>query len=349
MAKHLSRNSKKQKKKKDKSHADTKPSPTMPQVRLRGSQQASPRSDIHRVNVIYQIRTNRVSKLQTQDTITTEAAPATEQPTATAAAHPQQTLADHLATPKMLYEQCLIMVPRGPDLAPPLIDYSKRRFHWRLDYPSYFTAQDIQVPQGPYIFLACPNSPRCPCCTLFAAHYECPVLSIHGLCEKDHKNRLSSAGSVFLGPNNKHNLALPLKGDDRQTTQIAELSACIFALQLVNKNINRWKKERTRDCPSKLAMVVIKSDSPYIVNGASEYVWKWKTNGWKNCKGQPVANAEDWKILDALLEKLEQKIRVKFWLVLREENLAAENGAKAALGHGMDVCRVHRAAGMIKL
>lgn len=297
---------------------------------------------------MYQFKTNRVSNVQTQNTNITDTAPAAEQSTSTAPALTQQTLADHLATPKLLYEQCLIMVPR-PDLPPPQIDYGKRRFHWRLDYPGYFSMQDIQVSQGPYVFLACPNSPRCPCCTLYAAHYECPVISIHGLCETDNKNRVRSAGSIFLGPNNKHNLAIPLKGDDRQTSQIAELSACIYALQLVNKNMNRWKKERTRDSPSKLAMVVIKSDSPYIVNGAAEWVLKWKTNGWKNCKGQLVANVEDWKILDALVEKLEQKIRVKFWLVSREENAAAESAAKTALGHGMDMCRVHSAFGMMKL
>lgn len=229
-----------------------------------------------------------------------------------------------------------------------MIDYGKRRFHPRLHYASYFSTKDMQVPQGPYFFLACPNSPQCPCCGLYCAHYECPVISIYGICEKD-KNGARSAGSIFLGPNNKHNCAIPLKGDDRQTNQIAELSACIYALQLVNKNLNRWKKERDRDSPSKLAMVVIKSDSAYIVNGIAEHVFKWKTNGWKNCKGQPVANVEDWKILDALVEKLEQQIRVKFWLVSREENADAENGAKAALGHGMEVCRAQNALGRMKL
>lgn len=240
------------------------------------------------------------------------------------------------------------MVP-PPYLPPEAADYVKRRFHPMIYYPSDFSTQDIQVPYGPYLFLACPNSPRCPCCHLYSAHYECPVISIHGICEKDKKSGPRSAGSIFLGPNNKHNCAIPLKGADRQTSQIAELSACIYALQLVNKNLNRWKKERDRDSPSRLAMVVIKSDSAYIVNGIAEWVVKWKRNGWKNCKGQPVANVEDWKILDALVEKLEHQIRVKFWLVSREENAAAEQGAKAALGHAVDMCRVQSALGKMKL
>lgn len=175
------------------------------------------------------------------------------------------------------------------------------------------------------------------------------MISFHGVCEKDNKKVVRSAGFVFVGPNNKHNFAFPLKGDDRQTTQAAELSACIYALQLVNKNLNRWKKERDRDAPSKLAVVIIKSDSSYIVNGVTEWVQKWKINGWKNCKGQPVANVEDWKILDALIEKLEQQIRVKFWLVSREENVPAEGGAKAVLGHGIDLGQIQSALGKMKL
>ena len=41
--------------------------------------------------------------------------------------------------------------------------------------------------------------------------------------------------------------------------------------------------------------VLVVSDSQYVVNGLNGYIWNWATNGWKNSKGQPVANRDLWE------------------------------------------------------
>lgn len=168
-------------------------------------------------------------------------------------------------------------------------------------------------------------------------HYEFPVISIHGACFNDSNNEARAARCVFFGFENAMNFACPLEPGHRQTGQLAELGACIYALTKVEKFLQKWKRDRTRGhLPSRLHTVIIKSDSSYIVNGITEWVQKWKSNGWKNCKGQPVANVESWKLVDDLVGKLEKEIGVKFWLVSREANAMAEVAGRRAVLHAQD-------------
>lgn len=158
------------------------------------------------------------------------------------------------------------------------------------------------------------------------------MIAIDGACTNDGKAEPRAAIGVFFGDNNTHNMALPLDGLTKHTGQIAELFACALALSQAGDSLERWKKMRSCDSvPSSLHMVVIKSDSAYVVGGVTEWLDKWKTNGWKSCKGQQVANVECWKQIDELVERLEREVCVKFWLVPRENNEVADAMAKAAL------------------
>lgn len=56
--------------------------------------------------------------------------------------------------------------------------------------------------------------------------------------------------------------------------------------------------------------LTIKSDSKYVIMGATEYYKKWQNRGWKNAKGQPVANQEEWKSLLELM--LDNRILVQY-------------------------------------
>lgn len=42
------------------------------------------------------------------------------------------------------------------------------------------------------------------------------------------------------------------------------------------------------------------TDSKYVKQGITEWIMKWKVNGFKNSKKKPVVNAELWRRLDAL-------------------------------------------------
>jgi ribonuclease HI len=75
-------------------------------------------------------------------------------------------------------------------------------------------------------------------------------------------------------------------GEVRTTNQRMEISAVIEALRTLG-----------RDRP-----VVVVSDSTYVVNCFRDrWYAKWETNGWRNAKKQPVANADLWRVLVELV------------------------------------------------
>ena len=48
--------------------------------------------------------------------------------------------------------------------------------------------------------------------------------------------------------------------------------------------------------------VVITTDSEYVRKGITEWIQKWKSNGWRTASKQPVKNAELWQRLDELVQ-----------------------------------------------
>lgn len=44
--------------------------------------------------------------------------------------------------------------------------------------------------------------------------------------------------------------------------------------------------------------VIVHTDSQYIKQGITEWINKWKTNGWKTADKKPVKNRELWQELD---------------------------------------------------
>ena len=66
-----------------------------------------------------------------------------------------------------------------------------------------------------------------------------------------------------------------------------ELFAAIMALKKINKNSD----------------VTIYTDSTYVKNGITEWMIKWKKNGWKNSSKKPVKNKDLWVKLVDLCEK----------------------------------------------
>ena len=67
-----------------------------------------------------------------------------------------------------------------------------------------------------------------------------------------------------------------------------ELSAAIMALKKIKTN----------------SEIIIYTDSTYVKNGITEWMLKWKENGWKNSNKKPVKNKDLWVKLDNLCEKI---------------------------------------------
>ena len=71
-------------------------------------------------------------------------------------------------------------------------------------------------------------------------------------------------------------------GDIATTNNRMELMAVIRALEALKK-------------PS---AVVIHTDSRYVMDGATQWIKRWKANGWKTADKKPVRNDDLWRILD---------------------------------------------------
>lgn len=78
-------------------------------------------------------------------------------------------------------------------------------------------------------------------------------------------------------------------GELHTTNNRMELKAAINALKQLN-----------RSCK-----INIHTDSQYVKNGITQWIYGWKKNGWKTSDKKPVKNAELWKELDELIQKHE--------------------------------------------
>ncbi|KAJ5263839.1 hypothetical protein N7478_011444 [Penicillium angulare] len=206
---------------------------------------------------------------------------------------------------------------------------SGRRFHPENVYSQQFSQEEIECPNGDLVYLACPGSKeRCRGCGIIADsfHADCLIIAIDGACSNNGKDEARSSIGVFHGYDNDLNLSRTLDGFDRHTNQIAELEACLAALIAAIRIQTEWSQ-----AGDLLDAIVIKSDSEYVVRGLTEWLPKWKGNGWKNAKGLPVANSDQFKKIELLIDYLERYISVKFWIVPREQNKMADSLAKAAL------------------
>jgi ribonuclease HI len=75
-----------------------------------------------------------------------------------------------------------------------------------------------------------------------------------------------------------------LSGGEADTTNNRmELMAAISALEVLEK-------------PSKITIV---TDSAYVKNGVSSWIFGWKRNGWRTADKKDVKNVDLWKRLDA--------------------------------------------------
>jgi len=74
--------------------------------------------------------------------------------------------------------------------------------------------------------------------------------------------------------------------EDNVSNNNMELRGAIEALKFARKK--------------SLADLLIYSDSKYVINGITAWIFAWKRNGWKTKAGEPVANIDLWKDLSEL-------------------------------------------------
>ena len=75
-------------------------------------------------------------------------------------------------------------------------------------------------------------------------------------------------------------------GDPSTTNNRMEMTAAIEALRHLPKH----------------EPLVLSTDSQYLKNGITKWIFSWKRRGWKKADGSPVLNQELWQALDSLID-----------------------------------------------
>jgi ribonuclease HI len=148
------------------------------------------------------------------------------------------------------------------------------------------------------------------------------AIFIDGACVGGGTYHAQAGVGVYFGPGSRYNVSKQLD-DNPMTNQRAELNAAIVALERVYDLIA---------CGLTTDIVLLITDSTYVVQGITDLVYKWRDKGWKNRRGVEVANREDFERLDDLIDILEdENVFVKFWLVPKEYNGDADELANNVL------------------
>ncbi len=101
-------------------------------------------------------------------------------------------------------------------------------------------------------------------------------------------------------------------GEGRTTNNRMELLAVIKALQALKRR----------------SQVRVTTDSQYVKKGITDWMSRWKRNGWKTAAGKPVKNADLWRELDAVVAQHQVE-----WRWVRGHSGHAENERADALAN----------------
>ncbi len=102
-------------------------------------------------------------------------------------------------------------------------------------------------------------------------------------------------------------------GEKLTTNNRMEMTAAIRALQSLKK-------------PS---AVTIHTDSRYLMDGATQWMKKWKNNGWRTADKKPVKNEDLWRALEEAAAPHEVK-----WRWVKGHSDHVENARADALARG---------------
>ena len=104
----------------------------------------------------------------------------------------------------------------------------------------------------------------------------------------------------------KNGKILEFAGSENHTTNNKmELTAVIKAFLYIKKN----------------TILNIYTDSKYVKEGITNWINKWKLNGWKTANKKDVKNSDLWKELD---EKIKLHDIKWFWIKAQNENILNE-------------------------
>ncbi|KAI4195200.1 MAG: hypothetical protein LQ350_007322 [Teloschistes chrysophthalmus] len=162
-------------------------------------------------------------------------------------------------------------------------------------------------------------------------HTNAIIVAVDGACRGNGFPGAQSSHGIFFALQSPYNRSV-LHDDATPTSQKAELRACLQALGLV-ADVQRGlvKGGPPIERVTKLGQLVIKADSAYLINSMTDFITKWRVNGYRTSKGTIVVNHEIFAQIDREVGVLEALgVKVAFWHVPRERNQNAGALANAA-------------------
>ncbi|OTF73327.1 hypothetical protein BLA29_001180 [Euroglyphus maynei] len=131
--------------------------------------------------------------------------------------------------------------------------------------------------------------------TIRRDHLNNPIVYTDGACMNNGKRNAKAGIGVFWAIDHPDNITRRIDG--RQTNNRAEIEAAIVAIQIALKNNYRTLN--------------IYTDSKFMITSMTEWLPKWKRNGWKLSTGETVKNKQDFLRLDEELNKMDRLIWTK--------------------------------------
>ncbi|KAF8835048.1 ribonuclease H-like protein [Paxillus ammoniavirescens] len=178
-----------------------------------------------------------------------------------------------------------------------------------------------------------------------------PVVFTDGACMGNGNDDARSGLGIAFGEADYHQASIPV--DDmldrgRRTNQRAECLAAEMGLNMICdhdaeellKQKEDIKRNRLED--SYRTVIVIATDSEYVVKGLTEWLPKWKERGWRKAGRRRPVNLDLFLKLQAEVEAREHQLgcKIKFWHVKREYNQIADGLAKDAARRATSVVPV---------
>ncbi|EFX83307.1 hypothetical protein DAPPUDRAFT_223388 [Daphnia pulex] len=106
------------------------------------------------------------------------------------------------------------------------------------------------------------------------------IVYIDGACPGNGIQGARGGIGVWFGNNHPLNVSEPLRRHEfihtNPTNQVAEIKAAIRACEL----LRNYGVER----------VVIFTDSQYLIDSITDWIFTWQSNGWRTYQGQPVVH-----------------------------------------------------------
>ncbi|KAJ8071496.1 hypothetical protein OCU04_001816 [Sclerotinia nivalis] len=160
------------------------------------------------------------------------------------------------------------------------------------------------------------------------------VVAVDGACPHNGSDLATeSSFGIFFGEGSIFNMydTIERPAGVVHTNNYAELMAVYRALKLIKDSsfFNVWRAD-AENGPTSTAIIM--TDSTYVYDSVTAWIWKWLQNNFQNAMGKPVVNGELIDRIDkTIFDLAERNICVRFWSVPREDNTEADELANRAL------------------